>query len=68
MPSKRLSAKAGKFFSYFMYWLENTLFLTIFIAFESVLTPFMYLKVFYNLIFIPYGLLFKVFLFIFWLF
>lgn len=68
LPSKRLSAKAGKMFSYFMYWVENVLFITCFILFEILLAPLMFLKIFYHIFYIPQSLVTKIMVLIGWFF
>jgi hypothetical protein len=67
-PSIKLIKSAGKKFSYGMYWLENVLFIMIFILFELLISPLMYVKTFYNIWFIPQSMLTRIFVYIAWFF
>lgn len=67
-PSVNMTKKVGKKFSYVMYWLENIVFITIFILFELLISPLMYLKMFYNIWFIPQSMLTRIFVYIGWFF
>lgn len=66
IPWKRLMVKASLYFSYFMFWMENIILVTAFIIFELALSPVMYLKVFYNIWFVPYSLFIRCVFYILW--
>jgi hypothetical protein len=68
MSSKRMSVKMGKMFSYFMYWFENVLFIFLFIMFEILLSPLMFLKMFYHIFYIPQSFTTKIGVAIGWIF
>lgn len=50
LPSRFLMKYIGKGFSYMMFWVENVLFLVAFIAFEAMMYPVAYIKVWINIV------------------
>lgn len=65
-PSRKLTIKVGKIFSYFMYWVENVIFIILFICFELLLVPIMYIKLLFSPP--PSNLLTKIFIMVGWFF
>ncbi len=49
-PFEKVMGYVSKFFSYLMFWIENTFFLLGFFAFEFILFPLAYLKIWFNLV------------------
>jgi hypothetical protein len=65
-PSASKTAKAGKKFSYFMYWIENVVFLVLFLFLEFVMTPVMFCKNYYHIWSSSQTLLPKIFISVSW--
>ena len=59
--------KAGKYFSYIMYWLENVTFFIWFALIELALVPVMYIKAFYHIWYISHAMLSRCFWYACWL-
>lgn len=43
-------SKVSKFISYIMFWIENMIYVVLFLIFEILICPFAYFKVWYNFI------------------
>jgi hypothetical protein len=63
-----LAVHLNKFFSYLIFWLENVVFLALYLLYELCLLPLVYFKVFFNLLFSPKGLFTVIFYCLVWLF
>lgn len=57
----------GVYFSKFMFWLENIVFIPAYFAFELCLLPFVYLMNFYTIIWATNGTFMPLFYFLGWL-
>ena len=66
--SEKLMLKFGKAFSYFMYWLENILFVVCFAWIELLFVFAMYVKAFYHIWYISSSMLPRVFWYLSWVF
>jgi hypothetical protein len=57
LPFKNLMIHISRFFSYVMFWIENSIFLFGFFMFEMFILPLAYLKVWFNIIMNSLGIL-----------
>jgi len=55
LPFTEIMEKVGEYFSYMNFWIENLFFLTGFVLFELVLSPFVYVLTFFNILYSTNG-------------
>lgn len=65
---KPIALKANQFFSYLIFWLENIIMVFLFFLYEFLLLPFVYGKIFWNLMFSSQGLFTVIFYCLIWIF
>jgi hypothetical protein len=68
MIVKPLVRPLNKFFGYLIYWLENIIILGLFFLYSFIISPIVYFKIFFNLMFSAQGLFTVIFYCLTWIF
>jgi hypothetical protein len=67
LPRGYLLAKISQSFSYFIFWAENLLFLAAFLAFELLLSPFIYIVIMINIMYSTRGMFTTMYNVLYWI-
>lgn len=67
IPRRSIMAKISQGFSYFIFWAENFLFLTAFLAFELLLSPFIYIVIMINIVYSTRGMFTTMYNVLYWI-